>query len=331
MRHILAVAVAAYSVLCCTPATSQAQEHTIAAPSPSPSPGTREALSDAWWTGPLLAPSAGTLPRGHVLVEPYLYDVIQYANYDRNGAITPAPHANDLGSLTYLIYGLTDRLSVGAIPTFGYNAGNEETGSGVGIGDLGVLAQYRLSQYQPGGWMPTASIAVQETFPTGAYENLDDHPSGGFGSGTYSTKVSLYTQSYAWMPNGRIVRLRLNLSQTFGGGASIDGVSVYGTGRGYHGSVEPGGSTTIDAAQEYSITRSWVFASDLVYEYGGNTRLEGTTGTIDLGATHSFAFAPAVEYNWTANSGIIVGLRLLPSGRGTAASITPAIAVNMVR
>src|SRR6266404_2126179 len=33
----------------------------------------RQALTDAWWTGPMLATSADTLPRGHMLVEPYVY------------------------------------------------------------------------------------------------------------------------------------------------------------------------------------------------------------------------------------------------------------------
>jgi hypothetical protein len=30
----------------------------------------RQALDDAWWTGPLLAAGANTLPKGHVLIEP---------------------------------------------------------------------------------------------------------------------------------------------------------------------------------------------------------------------------------------------------------------------
>ena len=29
-----------------------------------------QSLDDAWWTGPMLAPSAATLPRGHFLIEP---------------------------------------------------------------------------------------------------------------------------------------------------------------------------------------------------------------------------------------------------------------------
>jgi hypothetical protein len=37
-----------------------------------PSSLLRQALDNAWWTGPMLAPSAATLPRGHFLIEPYL-------------------------------------------------------------------------------------------------------------------------------------------------------------------------------------------------------------------------------------------------------------------
>jgi hypothetical protein len=311
--------------------TAWTHEYSLPSPVPSPAARAREALADAWWTGPLLAPSAGTLPRGHVLVEPYLYDVIQYGSYDRSGALTYAAHANDFGSLTYVIYGLTDRVSVGLIPTVGYNTSAGAPGGGIGLGDLGLLAQYRLAQYKVGRWTPTTSIAVQETFPTGAYQNLGDRPNIGIGAGVYSTKISLYTQTYLWMPNGHIMRLRLNFSQTISGNAAVNGVSVYGTGRDFRGSSRPGIATTIDAAEEYSITRNWVFAFDLVYVYSANTQLSGATGITNLGDSHSFELAPAIEYNWTANAGIIAGVRLLPAGRNTAASITPAMAINLVR
>src|SRR5438874_9391571 len=35
-----------------------------------------QSREDAWWTGPMLAPSAATLPTGHMLLEPYLFDVM---------------------------------------------------------------------------------------------------------------------------------------------------------------------------------------------------------------------------------------------------------------
>ena len=301
-------------------------------PTPAPSAPVREALGDAWWTGPMLAPSAGTLPHGHVLVEPYFYDVMQYGSYSRSGAVTSATHSNTFGTLTYVIYGLTDRLSVGVIPTADYTtiAGGPNS-NGPGLGDLGLLAQYRISQFQLGRFTPTTSISVQETLPTGRYDNLGSNPNNGFGGGAYSTKISLYMQSFAWFPNGRIVRLRLNLSQTFSGQANITGVSVYGTNAGFHGSAAPGDTSTIDAAGEYSLTRSWVLASDVVYTYSGNTVVNGTGGMTNLGDGHSLAVAPAIEYNWTSNAGILLGIRYYPSGRNTAASLTPAIAINMVR
>jgi hypothetical protein len=298
-------------------------------PVPSPAPTHRQSLDDAWWTGPLLAPSANTLPPGHLLIEPYVYDVIQYGNFDHNGVLVPAQHQNGFGNLTYLIYGLANRFSVGLIPTFGYNnVSSGPSSSNIGMGDLGALAQYRLT---PDSCLAKVSIAVQETFPTGAWQQLGDNPNNGFGGGVYSTKVSLYTQTFAWMRNGRILRLRLNFSQTFSGSASVSGVSVYGTGTGFSGYVYPGNTFTVDAAGEYSITRNWVFASDLVYSESGNTRVTSASGAItNLGFSNSFAFAPAFEYNWSPAIGIIAGVRLFPAGRNTAASVTPVFAINYV-
>src|SRR5216683_3623270 len=91
----------------------------------------RQSLDDAWWAGPMVAPSAATLPRGHFLIEPYLYDVI-------------AVHSNGFGSLTYVNYGLLDRVTVGLIPTAGFNkVSRGPSGSGVGLGDLTLQSQYR--------------------------------------------------------------------------------------------------------------------------------------------------------------------------------------------
>ncbi len=300
---------------------------------PSPSPGSaRQALSDAWWTGPLLAPSAGTLPRGHILVEPYLYDVIQYGAFDAHGAIKPATHQSTYGSLTYVIYGLTDRFNVGAIPVFGYTTlSGGANSSAIGMGDWALLAQYRLAQYHPGSWVPTTSLSIQQTFPTGKYDNLGERASDGQGAGAYSTKLSLYTQTYFWMPNSRILRARLNFSDTFSGAAPVSGTSVYGTGTRFSGTAYPGTVFTIDAAVEYSATRNWVVANDFVYTQSGNTRVVSNSGaTVNSGESHSFALAPAIEYNWSSNVGIIAGFRIFPSGLNTSATITPAIAVNYV-
>jgi hypothetical protein len=279
----------------------------------------------------MLAPSAGTLPRGHMLVEPYVYDVMGYGSYGGNGALNGEPHSNNYGSLTYIIYGLADRVSAGVIPTLGIaTVKNGPGSSGIRFGDLSLLAQYRIAQYKSGSWIPTTSINLQETFPTGKYDRLGDSPGNGFGSGAYTTTVSLYTQTYFWMANGRILRFRLNASEGLSSAVNIEGVSVYGTAQDFHGYARRGKTFTLDVAQEYSATQNWVFALDLVYRHGGNTLVSGNTGVSNSGSSDTYFVAPAIEYNWSSNAGILLGLRTTPAGVNTSASLTPAIAVNIV-
>jgi hypothetical protein len=264
----------------------------------------KEALDEAWWTGPLLAAGAGTLPEGHVLFEPYLYDVM-------------GQHSNDWRSRTYLLYGVTDRFTFGVIPIFGGPDFNHAE-----IGDLTLQAQYRLTSWQEGSWVPTLSAVVKESLPTGSYDGL--------GSGTYATTASLYSQSYFWLPNERILRMRFNVEGTLSSEGSLHGVSTYGTGAGFDGHVRPGANLYVNAAWEYSITQRWVLAFDATWSSSADTKLVGQDFAADLGPARNFSFAPALEYNWRADIGVIAGVRAIPAGRNTAGSITPAIALNVV-
>ena len=277
----------------------------------SPVLAQREPLGDAWWTGPMLAPSAGTLPPGHWLIEPYVYDI-------------KTAHADNYGSRAYVIYGLLDRFSVGVIPILAMN-------HGVGVGDLTAQAQYRLTQFQPGRWVPTMSVVAQETFPTGSYDRLGANASNALGAGAYSTTLGLYTQTYFWMPNGRILRARLDLSQViYTTNAHVVDASVYGTGPGFLGHALPGLSSSADLAAEYSMTQHWVLALDAAYGWNGDTRVVGDTVNLRTGWSQSVAFAPAIEYNMSSRIGVLLGVRFIEIGRNTTHSVSPALAVNMV-
>ncbi len=287
----------------------------------------RQSLDDAWWTGPMLAPNATTLPRGHLLIEPYLYDVI-------------SAHANGLGSLTYMNYGFRDRVTVGLIPTAGFNL--EDSGpssSCIELGDLTAQAQYRLAKFHEGSSIPTTSIVVQETFPTGKYDRLGDRPNG-LGSGAYTTTLALYTQTYFWLPNGRILRMRFDASQALSSNVNVQDVSVYGTTTGFRGNAKPGSSFLADSSWEYSVTRKWVLAIDLTYRHNWNTRVSGynaESGNAEnpsvlqnSGSSEAFALAPAVEYSWKPNLGVLLGTRVIPPSHNTNATVTPAVAINFV-
>lgn len=298
----------------------------------------RQSLGDAWWTGPLLAPSANTLPRDHVLIEPYLYDVVSEGYYDSSGTRHTAPHSNGFGSLTYINYGLEDKFTVGLIPVFGYNQTNYGLGSsGIDAGDLTVQAQYRLHMFRERGWLPTTSVAVQETLPTGKYDNLGDHASDGLGSGAYTTTLCFFSQTFFWMPNGRILRTRFNVTQAFSRQVSVENASVYGTSEGFHGHANPGAALFVDLAGEYSVTQRWALAADATYHHQYNTAVAGynvsdptTPISLNSRSSQAFALAPAIEYNLNSKVGVIVGMRVFPAGKNTTNSITPVIAVNIV-
>lgn len=299
-------------------------------------PARRQSLDDAWWTGPIIAAGAGTLPQGHALVEPYLYDVIRYGRYDNDGDERNASRSHYYGSLTYMLYGVTDRFTAGLIPTFGYNnVSDGRDSSGIQTGDVTLQGQYRLSQFMPGRSIPTISFVAQQTLPTGKYDRLGERVNDGMGAGAYTTTLALFSQYYFWMPNGRILRSRFNVAYAFSDDVDVADVSIYGTGAGFRGKAEPGDTITVNSAWEYSITREWVLALDFMYQHDANTRLIGNNGNAEpvnanFGSAWRFGVAPAIEYNFSGRIGIIAGARWFAAGRNTSATITPVVAINMV-
>jgi hypothetical protein len=295
----------------------------------------RQSLDDAWWTGPLLAPTAGTLPVGHILFEPYFYDSVPTASVDAAGHAHPVPRENNFGSQSYFLYGLADRFTVGLIPRFGFKEADSGRGSSsINAGDLSLQAQYQLTQFEEGHWLPTISVNLGETLPVGAYDRLDRF-SNGFGAGAYTTTLSLYSQTYFWMPGGRLLRTRLNLSHALSQSVDLMDRSVYGTTPDFRGHASPGGSGVADLAFEYSIDRNWVAAMDLWLEQDENTRVTGSYPGVpqmvsNLGRARVFYVAPALEYNFSSTFGIILGARVFAAGENQTASVTPVIAFNYV-
>jgi len=307
-------------------------------PGPVGTPSVPQAGSDAWWTGPLLAPSAATLPSGQLYVEPYLFDSRPYARLDASGRPHSVPHEDDLGSLTYLNYGITDRLTAGVIPRVAYVwAPDGASSTRPAAGDMSVQAQYRITQFEPGSLTPTFSLNLQESLPAGRYDRLE-RPSDGSGSGAWTTTLGAYFQSYFWMPDGRILRSRLDLSYALPDhGVPVNGESVYGTSGGFHGWANPGDSAVVDLAFEYSATRSWVLACDFWLEWDGRTRIAGSYALRGGGANPYFSVssaggelfvAPALEYNWSNRAGVIFGVRVTAAGRNEIASVTPVAAFS---
>ena len=295
----------------------------------------RQSLDDAWWTGPIVAAGAATLPQGHALIEPYVFDAITRGRYDSDGNYRPSDTVHSFGSLTYMLYGVTDAFTAGVIPTFGFNdVSSGEDSSGIGVGDVTLQAQFRLSQFDANRHLPTSSLVLQQTLPTGQYDRLGTRPSDGLGAGAYTTSLAVHSQYYFWMPSGRILRTRLNVAYAMSDSVDVTDTSVYGTSEGFRGHADPGDTFSIYSAWEYSVTRKWVLALDVFYQRDDSTSVRGTDGQMPFAAESGSAWrlglAPAIEYNFTSRVGVIVGARWFAAGRNTSASVTPVAAINMV-
>jgi hypothetical protein len=277
----------------------------------------RQAMQSARWTGPMLASTAETLPRGHFYTEPYFYDVIS------GGKHYP-------GSSGFYQYGLSDNLTVGLQPTFAL--GLYHPNRGVAFGDLTLLSQLRLTHFRPDHRVPSISIVVDEVLPTGKYDRLAAREAG-HGSGVFATDIGVNVQNYFLLRNGRLLRGRINVLRSFPHSAGLTGRSVYGTGPDFRGHADPGSKTTIIAAVEYSVTRQWVVAFDVIGQSTTSTRVsgrDGNGGPVDrtIPASRSIGFAPAIEYNWSDRAGILLGVWVSPKGHNAASSVTPAIAIQ---
>jgi hypothetical protein len=173
---------------------------------------------------------------------------------------------------------------------------------------------------------------LQEVLPTGKHDRLGPSEEG-HSSGSFATEVGVNVQHIFLLKNDRLLRARFNFLQRFPHGADLDDRSVYGTGPGFRGHAKPGSRTTLIGAVEYSLTREWVLALDIIRETNGETKVKGRYDGGPL-IERTFpkrryvGFAPAAEYNWSDRSGILLGVWINPKGHNSPSSIIPALAYS---
>jgi hypothetical protein len=309
----------------------------------APAPGAASmALDGAWWTGSLLSASAETMPVGHWLVEPYVIDQKVVSAYDADGHLHAVPPHSQTSAAAYVMYGLADGISVGALPHILLHAQDASGAtSGTMAGDVTALLQLRLTASEAGSWRPATSLVIGESFPTGRHDRLTGGPGAASGSGTHRTDVSLYAQSLLRTPGDRWLRARLNLTYSWSDSTAVTDVSAYGTPAGFRGRARPGAAAAADVAFELSLSLRWVLALDVLYQHEDNTVVDG--GVVPLvsgsgagrplrlasGTSQSWALAPAIECNFNGNVGLIAGLKFTVAGRNAAVEQIPAVALNM--
>jgi hypothetical protein len=291
------------------------------------------AVQSQWFTGSLEAPSPALPKAGILALEPYAIYTNNTGAYGNGWRHYAVPNdVSSFESVTVFKYGLTDRLSVEALPTVVRTSSNHA--STTGFGDLPTELEYRFNDENNRTGAPSVTAALGVSLPTGRYEHLNT-PLAGLGSGAYTLKEGLLFQSLFDTADHHPVRLRF-YGAVFEslGNVSVQDVSVYGTALAFRGHVAPGVAEELGIGGGYALDQRWVLALDLVGNNAAGFNLHGTQASgsvvhVSGTTSSSVSFAPAVEYNWSGNIGVIAGIEFSAAGRNTSSYVAPQIALAM--
>ena len=279
-------------------------------------------LFDPWYTGPLVTPSPSLMPLGSAMIQPYLFLKDFYGFYNEDRDLVSMENKFQLLANPLLIQvGVTPSVDALLITTV---EGNWQKGaSGGGFGDLSFALGFLISQ--EGLYYPKAKFTVMETFPTGTYNNLssDGLALSGTGQGTYSTSFTLALGKLFFWNTLHPLNTRIALVYAVNTPVDVSGFNVYGGGFGTKGTLLPGNSLSADLGLEWTVSQPWVIALDIAYTNQNRTRFQGHHGTTATGAPASvgggysdtLSLAPALEYNFNGNRGLIGGFWFSVYGR----------------
>ncbi|MCC5015323.1 MULTISPECIES: transporter [Legionella] len=289
-----------------------------------------------WFTGPLLAPAGHTVPNGHTNLEIYGFDTINDGIYSRHWKLIHVPTGQSQVLNPIFTHGITDRMDVQFGLPYVYNrlSGANSTG----IGDTSAGMGLQLIEQKDKLWRPDLRLLVQEIIPTGNYKKLDPTSNGvdATGLGSYQTVFSLNFQHLLHLTDVHYFRSRLSLAYVYASPVSIQGLSSYGGTPDTDGNIRPGDLVSLDAAAELTLTQNWVAVMETYIANRQKTRFRGIIGndamgkpgTIGHGAVDKITLAPAIEYNFSSNVGIIAGPWFTVAGRETVDFISYVLAFN---
>ncbi len=289
-------------------------------------------IMDPWMVGPLLAPSGHTIPKGHVNVEPYLFVTDSYGVYNNHWKTVSTPSTTTVSPTAIISVGVTNWMDVQAVIPYQWNIKSGEWSSGFGDASV-VLGFQALNAVKSSWWRPDLRLSVGEAFPTGRYEKLNGGKkgTGAHGAGSYQTSFGANFQKLNQLSNGKFLRTRLSFVYTIPASTHVSGYNSYGGTFNTNGRVHPGNKFTADLAFEYTLTQHWVPALDIAYSTQDKGSFSGNPGTfssIELPTNDALSLAPAMEYNFSANLGVIGGVWFTVYGRNSSDFDAAVMAVN---
>ena len=277
------------------------------------------------FTGPLIAPIGMVIPWGHFEFQNYIFCTTNTGTYNAHWDSVSAPHNFfSFNPQIFAFFGLTSWMDINVIPSFMWNTTDGQ--SSWEFADLPVGLDFQLLDPSYTPYFPGIKFTVQEIFPTGNYQTLNPHKkfTDQSGLGSYGTNFQLVLYKVYHLAGKHYLSTTVTGSCILHTPVHVRGFNTYGGGDGCNGKVLPGNQFEGIVSFEFSFNKYWVFSVDNVYIHVNKTQFYGNPGTVDgdtssVGgpSTEQVSFAPALEYNFNCNFGIIAGCWFTAWGRNS--------------
>ena len=289
-----------------------------------------------WFTGPLISPSAQSVPFGYTNIEPYFFATVITGRYDEKWKAISEPNFYSYVWQVVWQLGLTEFMDFFASPTVFYNRTRGE--SSAEFGDLSLGFDFQVVQESPANYLPSVKFSLRENFPTGRYNRLNAKKKGTdvSGTGAYTTSFALAVGRLFKLSHVNYLNVRVASVYSIPTHVHVHNLSAYGGGLGTRGKVNVGNALSNFFAFELSLSRNWVFSADLTAFYTNKSKFHGNKGFIaphvpakvGFHSSSQYSTAPAIEYNWSAQLGMIAGVWFTFAGRNTSRFTSGVIALN---
>lgn len=308
-------------------------------------------FADPWFTGPLLALPGQTVPRGHINASLGIPVSVSNETYNREWQMNAYPAFKSTQIAPEFIYGLADHFDVQYDAIYFINENSQR--SYEHVGDTSIMLGYQALTQTPNNATPDLRITLQEIFPSGVYDQLAPLNNGTdiTGAGSYQTALGLNFQYLTAFDDIHYLNSHVSFTYSHAATVLLNGLSAYGGTELTNGLIAPGDSIGIDLAGEFTLTQHWaaVLEGNFIYQQASrfrgvadeettrtprliinNPRLSSLTGgsVIGKGNLDQITLAPGIEYNFSANYGVVAGAWFTIAGKNTPSFVAPMILLN---
>ena len=284
--------------------------------------------SSPWFTGSLLTSSGSVIPQGHTNWEGYWFFTNLNGVYGAHWRASSHLIKNKtMGPTLSIAHGLAEDWDLSLSLPYHFNRTDGAHDSG--IADVALGVGYQLIRSPMNAAVPNVKLSLKETFPTGRYQHLNPSKQGtdANGAGSYQTTIAANMQQI-WRIKQHYFRGRFTVSYTIPRSVKFAGNSAYSSDPTAAGKMDIGNHFNVSLAGEFALTQKIVPALDITYTHSDHNSFYGVGAVVNAPSSELITVAPALEYNFSANLGMIAGAWFTVAGRNTADFTSYVVALN---